>query len=169
MASKPRNVPLTPDEIEALVLMEGDMSEIEDLDDEDLDNEVDRLMKSCDGADRNLLGAATNGLSVNQDKIMNFEFLNTENTDLDNVSLSDRLEMNNDIESTSFPKEKSIVHVAKWRHNDIVSLKCNIEFSQPAEDLVTPQKYFRYFIDNEMIRNIVNQTNLYSVQKMDHL
>lgn len=59
------------------------------------------------------------------------------------------------------------MHVAKWRYNDIDSFdhQYNIEFSQPAEDLVTPQKYFRYFIDNEMIRNIVNQTNLYSVQK----
>ena len=83
MVSKPRNVPLTPDEIEAFLLIARDIWETEALDDEDLDNEVDQVKISCNTADGNLLRAVTNVLNVSQNNTINIEFLTTENTDLD--------------------------------------------------------------------------------------
>lgn len=68
---------------------------------------------------------------------------------------------------TSVGREQSSMHVAHWSYVDLDSFshQCDAVFSEPPENLDSPPKYFRTFVDNEIIKNIVNQTNLYSVQK----
>lgn len=55
----------------------------------------------------------------------------------------------------------------KWRQMEFrpAYRHCNTAFSDPPMEEMTPLQYFKYFFDDDLISEIADQTNLYSVQK----
>lgn len=54
----------------------------------------------------------------------------------------------------------------KWEKKDIENIdsNCEVSFTKP-DNIRSPLEYFKLFFDDDLINNIVDQTNLYSVQK----
>lgn len=63
-------------------------------------------------------------------------------------------------------KSKKNRKILQWKMKDIekVNSDCEVSFTRP-DKIRTPLEYFKMFFDDDIINNIVNQTNLYSVQK----
>ena len=94
-----------------------------------------------------------------------------EEEDFDDMPLSLRLQM-----SLSGDEEVQVVSTTshsgsrcnlRWCMKDIeeVDAVCNISFSDPPDEEVTPVKYFKQTCRDEVIENSVKQSNLYCVQK----
>ena len=65
---------------------------------------------------------------------------------------------------------KKLNHVYRWRSREppiVNSAFCGKPFSPPPEnfDELTPLRFFQQFWDEDITHNLVEQTNLYSVQK----
>lgn len=83
--------------------------------------------------------------------------------DLENVPLFDRLTRK---QQKEWQKEREI---RRWRvlnNNDDFSQDItNIQFSPPPLDVLLPKEYFDLLFDRTIVQNMVQQTNLYSVQQ----
>ncbi|PSN43130.1 hypothetical protein C0J52_10484 [Blattella germanica] len=57
-----------------------------------------------------------------------------------------------------------------WRHRNMerVNTQCDVSLSEPPLENLTPLDYFTMFVDDQIIENLVQQTNLYSTQKDGH-
>ncbi|KAJ8926222.1 hypothetical protein NQ314_021431 [Rhamnusium bicolor] len=149
---------LTPDEEKnLLLLMEDDISDIsvdlESSDDEHFLNNARELLSDS-------------GPTLLNDLIANasFEIDHTSSDEEDNLPLSTFVKKN-----TNISKKKKTNCI--WEKFDIqrVNSYCNVTFTNGARDLdMTPLAYFKLFFDDGIINNIVEQTNLYSVQKTGH-
>ena len=55
----------------------------------------------------------------------------------------------------------------KWtnKHFDLPDVPFKGSFSDPPDDIPTPLQYFKMFLDNECIKYIAEQTNLYAMTK----
>ena len=151
----------TPTDAELLILLEGDVSDV-DLDMSD--DEVDLV------SDRNQHAVPTSPVVPGLDPEM-IEVRVGKEEDLDDVSLSLRLQMSlsGDAEvqvvpATSHSGSRSNL---RWRMKDIeeVDAVCNTSFSDPPDEEMTPFEYFKQMCRDEVIENFVEQSNLYCVQK----
>ena len=63
--------------------------------------------------------------------------------------------------------EKVVNHTYRWRQRDIPRFTRNYEeiFSPPPDEPHTPLQYFSTFFTDDIFELIVENTNLYSVQK----
>ena len=67
----------------------------------------------------------------------------------------------------AFANNEPKKHVYRWRKNDIpmTTAKFTGSFSNPPEEEMTPLEYFYTFLPQKLVTDIVEQTNLYSVQR----
>lgn len=147
------------EENQILLLLEGDISDIEiqeDDSDEDMEDAEETRLQNLldpepDGTDeQQILPDLQVGLEVNQET-------NDWEED-DNISLSALL-----------AKEKRPTNSklkASWSKCNLeeVDIQCDVSYTHP-EAIKTPLNYFKTFFDDKIIDKIVNETNLYSVQK----
>lgn len=112
-------------------------------------------------------------LSEDEETSINFDEI--DNSLLDVVSEDDKSGSTNDdnsddddddnvlLSSIAAPKK----HVYRWRKNAVPVGNVDFigQFSPPPEQLKTPFEYFSMFFPESMLRTIVENTNLYSVQK----
>jgi len=72
-----------------------------------------------------------------------------------------------DVETTQPPPSKKRKDSYKWKKvqlDDDVDFSWTDGFPEPLENF-TPLEYFKLFVDDDIIDNIVEQTNIYSFQK----
>ena len=84
-----------------------------------------------------------------------------ENEDEDDVPLT------NLSSSSSGSNIKTTNRVYRWRKHDTPMADRTFQgtFTEPREEELTPLQYFKLFLKNKILNTIVENTNLYSVQK----
>lgn len=155
-------------EKEILEILNGDVSDDDELreysDDEEFENYV------VEGVQERIEYVAGVGGDTSID--LPSELL-PESSNLDN--LSSTANVSNDIEDVPLSQRLGMVQskrkkaaIVKWECSDIDLSKCdtacNVHFSEPPEEM-TPMKYFKLFISDEMTRYIAEETNVYATQK----
>jgi len=146
---------------ELLVLLEGDVSDI------DLDKSEDELDLS---SDRNEHAVPTSPVVTGLEPEM-IEVQVGDEAYLEDVPFSLHLP-----QSLSGDAEVQVVPATsrrgsrcnlRWRMKDIeeVDAVCNTRFSDPPDEEITPFEYFKQMCRDEVIENFVEQSNLYCVQK----
>lgn len=138
-----------------LLLLEGDISDIEIEEDDNVDEaEEEELIRLRTIVDPDPVHIDLNILNISVEKEKD---KTPRDDDDDNIPLA-----------ILFPKKqgKPIKRKVLWKktHLDDVDTTCNISYT-PTEDILTPLGYFNLMFDDAIIENIVDQTNLYSVQK----
>lgn len=141
-----------------LLLLEGDVSdiELEESDEEDFD-ENDAFQQTAEVDEDSISQHVT---LPNQN--ISFELEDDLDFDLeDDIPLARLLPVESSSKYARKKKEDLI-----WQKNDIslISALCDITTPGPASIEMTPLSYFKQLVDDDMIANIVQQTNLYSVQ-----
>lgn len=166
------------EESRLLLLMEGDISELE-MDIESSDEEYE--MRSMSPQDQNLLGNHSAHLLANisfENDTLSFDeeddlplstFLNSKETDSDEEDNLPLSRFQNSDRNNFHGRKREKGPKLNWiRGNDLKSVptECNVVFTNTTRNPdMTPFSYFKIFIDDDIINNIVEQTNLYSVQK----
>ena len=72
--------------------------------------------------------------------------------------------------SSSGSNIKTANRVYRWRKHDTPVADCTFQgtFTEPREEELTPLQYFKLFLKDEILNTIVENTNLYSVQKSEN-
>ncbi|CAH2000556.1 unnamed protein product [Acanthoscelides obtectus] len=152
------------EETHLLLLLEGELSDIEinEEDDDEYEDHITSLplreyVSDCIDTENVLLQTDMG----NKSEIQENDATQSEDSedDLPLEQLASRLRNTGSLKTTPVP--------IKWEKRDIhpVSSECNIYFTS-VEKIGTPLEYFKTFFDDAIIENLVLQTNLYSVQKM---
>ncbi|XP_049962141.1 uncharacterized protein LOC126482205 [Schistocerca serialis cubense] len=143
-----------------LVLLEGDLSDL-DLDTSDVEEEIENARQQ----DPTTLDIQfLQGMDLDM-----VEILDPEPNDEDDVPLASRLLAEPNLApSHSAQKIQCDTHWdLRWRMKDIeeVDTSCNVVFSDPPGDELTPLQYFRTMCSDDIIQSLVEQSNLYCTQK----
>lgn len=145
-----------------LLLMEGDVS---DVDIEDLDSENEEILVSNSQESyevmQNPVPSHIRRISVEIES-------QTENYEDKGETETEEPEDPEDLLPLSEIRNKLVrKRIPKWIKKDIdpTSTRYEESFTPISDDEITPLSYFKMFIDDDIINNIVEQTNLYSVQK----
>ena len=87
-----------------------------------------------------------------------------ENEDEDDVPLA------NLSSNSSGSNIKTANRVYRWRKHDtpVADRTFQGTFTEPREEELTPLQYFKLFLKDEILNTIVENTNLYSVQKSEN-
>ncbi|XP_049792477.1 piggyBac transposable element-derived protein 3-like [Schistocerca nitens] len=147
-------------EEEILLLLEGDLSDL-DLDTSDVEEEIENARQQ----DPTTLDIQfLQGMDLDM-----VEILNPQANDEDDVPLASRLLAEPHL-APSHSAQKIQCHTyrdLRWRMKDIeeVETSCNAVFSDPPGYELTPLQYFRTMCSDEIIQNLVEQSNLYCTQK----
>jgi len=157
--------PLTYAEI--VVLLEGDISDVEDADLQD-DVEEETLRAAVRGRVSDEGAPAGETLNIDcysmpvEIHMRNDDDDEEEDEDEDDTPLSVRLGRQNQGEQPIHE-----IRNRRWQHKNMEArdVTYNSTFSDPPNDDLSPLNYFEKFIDNSIIENLVDQTNLYSTQK----
>lgn len=193
-----------------LLLMEGDVSDLElELDDELEEDNIDDVLvdNNADDVDINTIIQLSNKLSAeiedvsvksdyenadnlaqdlqesedSEDNIPLYQLVHQQSTSRedgeseDDCPLVQRLrkrQMTKNLmkhasnNKKTAQKGKKLKKKLKWKKKDIdpVDSTCDVSFTE-ADQVRSPLEYFKIFFDDNIINNIVDQTNLYSVQK----
>ncbi|XP_049770517.1 piggyBac transposable element-derived protein 2-like [Schistocerca cancellata] len=147
-------------EEEILLLLEGDLSDL-DLDTSDVEEEIENTRQQ----DPTTLDIQfLQGMDLDT-----VEILDPQANDEDDVPLASRLLAEPHLApSHSAQKIQCDTHRdLRWRMKDIkeVETSCNAVFSDPPGDELTPLQYFRIMCSDDIIQNLVEQSNLYCTQK----
>lgn len=158
------------EERQILLLLEGDVSDLEGInenssDEEDINlaDEVENSMpsRSIETYIADCL-QNENQIEIETDNMWDYE-------SEDEISLAElqvRLAQKKTIRHSEKGKQKS--KKLYWNKKDIDQVEtichANEMFSKPAE-ISTPLQYFKKFFDDDIINNLVEQTNMYSIQK----
>ena len=72
--------------------------------------------------------------------------------------------------SSSGSNIKTANRVYRWRKHDtpVADRTFQGTFTEPREEELTPLQYFKLFLKDEILNTIVENTNLYSVQKSEN-
>ncbi|XP_049786255.1 piggyBac transposable element-derived protein 2-like [Schistocerca cancellata] len=147
-------------EEEILLLLEGDLSDL-DLDTSDVEEEIENARQQ----DPTTLDIQfLQGMDLDM-----VEILAPQANDEDDVPLASRLLADPNLApSHSAQKIQCDTHRGlRWRMKDVeeVGTSCNAVFSDPPGDELTPFQYFRTMCSDDIIQNLVEQSNLYCTQK----
>ncbi|XP_049794505.1 piggyBac transposable element-derived protein 2-like [Schistocerca nitens] len=147
-------------EEEILLLLKGDLSDL-DLDMSDVEEEVENAQhQDSTTVDIQFL----QGMDLDM-----VEILDRQDNDEDDVPLASRLLAEpNLVPSHSAQKIQCDTHRGlRWRMKDIeeVDTSCNAVFSDPPGDELTPLQYLKIICSDDIIQNLVEQSNLYCTQK----
>ncbi|XP_049780478.1 piggyBac transposable element-derived protein 2-like [Schistocerca cancellata] len=147
-------------EEEILLLLEGDLSDL-DLDTSDVEEEIENAQQQ---------DPATLDIQFLQGMDLDMvEILDPQANDEDDVPLASRLLAEPNLApSHSAQKIQCDTHWDLWwRMKDIeeVDTSCNAVFSDPPGDELTPLQYFGTMCSDDIIQNLVEQSNLYCTQK----
>ena len=60
-----------------------------------------------------------------------------------------------------------INHTRRWRKQNVPLFRDNFQiyFCDPSEEEITPTQYFSLFLKEDMLKVIVENTNLYSIER----
>ncbi|XP_068084847.1 piggyBac transposable element-derived protein 2-like [Anabrus simplex] len=141
---------------DVILLLEGDVSDA-DVGESDADDE-----EACIEREVRQPGPASTPEILG----MEVEIQNEEEIDFDDVPLAARLQTQiGDTGSviSNIPDNRS--RYVRWRHKDIedVNSCCDVHFSDPQEEM-TPFEYFKTMCGEDVIENLVHQSNLYCTQ-----
>ncbi|XP_049809306.1 piggyBac transposable element-derived protein 2-like [Schistocerca nitens] len=146
-------------EEEILLLLEGDLSDL-DLDTSDVEEEIENARQQ----DPTTLDIQfLQGMDLDM-----VEILDPQANDDDVPLASGLLDEPNLAPSHSAQKIQCDTHWdLRWIMKDIeeVDTSCNAVFSDPPRDELTPLQYFRIMCSDDIIQNLVEQSNLYCTQK----
>lgn len=121
-----------------------------------------------------LSDVSEDGFESNEDDLhSNNEYMPEQNDYENNKELEDTedIELNNNITNKSHKLTFNIPTDIKWKRKNLILNQEQISFCGnevlPSEicNLSTPFSFFRYFFNEDIIKNIQQETNLYSVQK----
>ncbi|XP_039275920.1 piggyBac transposable element-derived protein 3-like [Nilaparvata lugens] len=149
---------LSPEQIGDM--LRGDLSDIEDLNEED-DDADDELQVNEEELQRRL--------QVFEEGLNQVEYdTNIQNDDpAPDLPEVIGLDNNEGLIEVGGETASSYNPVPRWRKPRDFRFPeklCEVQIT-PPEEMKTPKQYFDMFIDSEIIENLVVQTNLYSVQK----
>lgn len=159
--------PLASEDI--VLLLEGDVSDIEDDDDDDFSKDVlEEAFTSSIGVSVSDEGGAVCKTLDLDHHIVPLE-VHGRNED-DEVSDVDEDDMPLSLRLERLNQDKTPEHVTRnqrWRHKNMeaVDVSYNVAFTDPPIEDLSPLNYFEKFIDDNIVENFVEQTNLYSTQK----
>ncbi|XP_049952377.1 uncharacterized protein LOC126466866 [Schistocerca serialis cubense] len=147
-------------EEEILLLLEGDLSDL-DLDMSDVEEEIENARQQ----DPTTLDIQfLQGMDLDM-----VEILDPQANDEDDVPLASRLLAEPNLApSHSAQKIQCDTHQDLWwrmKDSEEVDTSCNAIFSDPPGDERTPLQYFRTVCSDDIIQNLVEQSNLYCTQK----
>jgi hypothetical protein len=131
-----------------IIVPDPNESEIEEDDDDDDDDDSD--LKNINAAEEEM----GNGTESDDDS----DYIGPSEDDDDDD------DENTPSQEKSFP---NLDTACRWRKRNPAQVQSTFvggPFPDPPQDM-TPLKYFKQFFDDELISKIVEQTNLYSVQK----
>ena len=144
----------------ALILFDGNVSDIDLVDDEDNDeSDTGHLDPPEYSQNSNTNGPVPDiGVEVEMVDVLQEGAEDAMDMPENDGSIETEADM-----VRGFPFSKRNV---RWRLKDIetVDRTCNIVLSDPPHD-ITPYQYFQKIFDDKLLTNLVDQTNLYSVQK----
>ncbi|XP_046383469.1 piggyBac transposable element-derived protein 2-like [Ischnura elegans] len=146
---------------EIVYILEGDISDIDISDDEDISEENPDWLLNREAVGPDVMNTEVQGFPNIPDVGLAFEVNKcSDDSDDDDMPLAQRYPhlMN---------QSQRKVNRSLWTYEDLgyVDSSCDSQFSPPPDEISTPFSYFKLFVDNDMISNIVEQTNLYSVQE----
>lgn len=145
-------------ESEIICIIEGDLSELEFTDDEEDTVELQPELAHIERTTGETSTEVNNEQNI-PDVGVEVEVRGKEDdNDEDNAPLS--------IHSIQKPQISKLRNLL-WRYEELapVDTTCDIQFSDPPSEIGSPLTYYKRFVDDEIINNITEQTNLYSVQK----
>lgn len=178
------------DELQIAVLLEGDLSDLEGVDDSDPDipdediallenrNRLQPEAVEIEVADMPGLEIippdADEGNIIPYNILIENQYLQPEvdpaaknqlaATDPNNVNDDSSPIESAGINSGSVVKSRKVK--LRWRYVDIdpVDTTCNVQFKDPPLEM-TPYQYFKSIFTDDIVNNLVLQSNLYSIQK----
>lgn len=153
---------LKPHEYEDI--LRGDLSDIELLEDEDDDllDEIDNVTE--DQLHERLRLFETGNLAAAEVS----EDFNHHSNDQPSSVLNEETEVSQSNEFLAENEPTLYNPVPRWRKPrdwNPPDSTCDIQMSAPPDEILTPKQYFDKYIDNSILENFVQQTNLYSVQQ----